>query len=296
MYSPTAPNYGNPAFQTQGIPPQPAPLNAQWTGQQPSYGANPHSQSPYADPYAQKSQYPQVSVQPQNGYTQAPVYPHIPTQVPPNFVQYHPHPSTGFAPSAAPAPGQVIQVQNFAGAAIGGAQGRHKIIVGLDFGTTYSGLAYADTTPGEPNISIIQNWPSCGNRAISQVPTEIAYTPESTTQFSWGYDIHPNLAVLKWFKLFLEYSDDEIKGMCELPPGKTILDVTADFMGAVYRHAIEQLYLQRGRAVMDITQVEFVLTIPAVWNEQAVMRTRQAAVCRHANHRIGFQGQNYASC
>ncbi|EWC44291.1 hypothetical protein DRE_01117 [Drechslerella stenobrocha 248] len=140
------------------------------------------------------------------------------------------------------------------------------------------GLAFADTTTaGDPQVTIIQNWPSCGNQSLSQVPTEIAYTSESDIQPSWGYDIKPNLTILKWFKLFLEYPDEQIKELCELPPGKTMLDVTADFLGAMYRHAIEQLYLQRGRPVMEITQVDFVLTIPAVWNELACMRTRQAA-------------------
>ncbi|KAK6541982.1 hypothetical protein TWF694_007755 [Orbilia ellipsospora] len=199
--------------------------------------------------------------------------------------QYHPQQqgqpqqqsASAFIQNAAPPAGHVTQVQNFAGPQPGGAFGRHKIIVGLDFGTTYSGLAYADTTPGEPQISIIQNWPSCGNRAISQVPTEIAYDPAATTEFSWGYDIQPSLTILKWFKLFLEYPDDQIKEMIELPPGKSILDVTSDFLGAVYRHAMAQLYQQRGKAVMDITQVDFVLTIPAVWNEQACARTKLAA-------------------
>ncbi|KAF3910262.1 hypothetical protein ABW21_db0204908 [Orbilia brochopaga] len=282
MYSPQQ-QAGNPAFQ------QPAPsLNPQWTGQS-NYQAGYSQQqqlSPnptgYGNPYDQKGFPPHPSMLqqvPQQFQQYGAGFPaqQFPTVAGAGFNGYHPQTQPGFMPSAAPAPGQIMQFQNFAGPAPGAAQGRHKIIVGLDFGTTYSGLAFADTTPGEPQISIIQNWPSCGNRAISQVPTEIAYTPESTAQFSWGYDIQPSLTVLKWFKLFLEYPDEQIKEMCELPAGKTMLDVTADFLGAVYRHAMEQLYLQRGRPVMEITQVDFVLTIPAVWNELACMRTRQAA-------------------
>ncbi|KAF3920558.1 hypothetical protein ABW20_dc0110195 [Dactylellina cionopaga] len=286
---------GNPAFQ-YGQPA--APLNQQWTGQSQGGYQQPPAQSPatYGNPYDQKMPFPPPAPmsQPNPQFQQPPQPPPVqyqpqnvfPTHQYPNiqgaqatngFHQYHPLPAAGYAQSAAPAPGQVMQFQNFAGPAPGVAQGRHKIIVGLDFGTTYSGLAFADTTPGEPQISVIQNWPSCGQRAISQVPTEIAYTPEAATPFSWGYDIQPTLTILKWFKLFLEYTDEEIKDLCELPPGKTILDVTTDFLGAVYRHAMAQLYIQRGKAVMDITQVDFVLTIPAVWNEQACIRTKQAA-------------------
>ncbi|KAJ6259608.1 Heat shock protein [Drechslerella dactyloides] len=292
MYSPQQ-QHAHPAFNQQ-------PLNQQWTGQS-QFQAG-YSQQPLQPPQPPMSPPPMSPMSPGpagygNPYDQKVGFPPQPMmqQVPQQFQQYgagfpaqqfpntavgfngyHPQAAPGFMPSAAPAPGQVMQFQNFAGPAPGAA-GRHKIVVGLDFGTTYSGLAFADTTPGEPQISVIQNWPSCGNSAISQVCTEIAYTAESGSQFSWGYDIQPSLTVLKWFKLFLEYPDEQIKEMCELPPGKTILDVTADFLGAVYRHAMEQLYLQRGRPVMEITQVDFVLTIPAVWNELACMRTRKAA-------------------
>ncbi|KAF3931474.1 hypothetical protein ABW19_dt0204232 [Dactylella cylindrospora] len=267
MYA-TQQQNGNPAFfQPQ---PQAAPINPQWSGQ--SDGS--FQRNSYGMQY-QQPQFQQPQFHPNPNPYPSQQYPSVPA--PSNFTQYHPQANPGFIQSAAPPVGQVAQFQNFVGPSPAGAVGRHKIVVGLDFGTTYSGLAFADTTPGEPQISIIQNWPTCGNRAISQVPTEIAYTPDQATQFSWGYDIQANLTILKWFKLFLEYTDDEIKTMCDLPPGKTILDITSDFLGALYRHAMEQLYLQRGRAVMEITQVDFVLTIPAVWNEQACFRTRQAA-------------------
>ncbi|KAF3095664.1 hypothetical protein TWF569_003538 [Orbilia oligospora] len=307
---------GNPAFnQYQQPQTQATPISPQWSGQsQPGY-QQPINQGPanYANPYDQKVPFPPQPAAPPNlqlqqqppqqqfqqqqfqaqahpqfspqntGFHQHQQFQHAPQQQAPPFgmgvppiQQYHPQGNPAFMQNAAPQAGQTFQVQNFAGPAPGAQYGRHKIIVALDFGTTYSGLAFADTTPGEPQISIIQNWPNCGTRALSQVPTEIAY-PTTGGQFSWGYDIQPTLSILKWFKLFLEYPDEEIAGLCDLPSGKTIEDVVADFLSAVYQHAIAQLHVQRGKAVMDITQVDFVLTIPAVWNEQACARTKRAA-------------------
>ncbi|KAK6511744.1 hypothetical protein TWF481_000650 [Arthrobotrys musiformis] len=274
--APAANIYTNPYDQKLPFPPQPAPQappNPQFQQQPPQqqfqhqqFQAHPQF-APQNTGFQQHQQFQQHVPQHQQ---QVP----LTMGVPP--VQYHTQGNPAFMQNGAPAAGRVHQVQNFAGPAPGAQYGRHKIIVGLDFGTTYSGLAFADTTPGEPQISIIQNWPNCGTRALSQVPTEIAYPPTGG-QFSWGYDIQPTLTILKWFKLFLEYPDEEIASLCDLPPGKSIEDVVCDFLSAVYQHAIAQLYLQRGKAVMDITQVDFVLTIPAVWNEQACARTKRAA-------------------
>ena len=38
---------------------------------------------------------------------------------------------------------------------------------------------------------IIKNWPTSGQLVGSQVPTELAYSEDDTTNFSWGYDISP---------------------------------------------------------------------------------------------------------
>jgi len=68
----------------------------------------------------------------------------------------------------------------------------HQIVVGVDFGTTYTAVAWTETS--NPNhIEIIQNWPTSGLLVGQQVPTEIAYADGDTTNFSWGYDISPRV-------------------------------------------------------------------------------------------------------
>ncbi|PUU80844.1 hypothetical protein B9Z19DRAFT_1122899 [Tuber borchii] len=81
---------------------------------------------------------------------------------------------------------------------------RHRLVVGgmfpfrfgsryssrwikVDFGTTYSGLAYIHTTePDYKNIEVIDSWPGRGNTNHAKVPTEISYSDKGAT---WGYDI-----------------------------------------------------------------------------------------------------------
>ncbi|KAI5807165.1 hypothetical protein EDC01DRAFT_781954 [Geopyxis carbonaria] len=151
-----------------------------------------------------------------------------------------------------------------------------KIVVGIDFGTTYSALAWASTS-SPTHITLIGAWPSAGSRTHHSAPSEISYPPGSTSSYTWGYDIAPNARRLKWFKLLLETADDADSSSTPLPPGMTPTDVTRDFLNALYRHTIETLWRQNGDAVMAGTKVDFVLTVPAVWSEAAKSRTRRAA-------------------
>jgi len=74
---------------------------------------------------------------------------------------------------------------------------------------------------------------------------------------------------LKWFKLLLESNDEHVQSGTPLPPGMTAMDVTRDFLSALYQHAIGTLWRQNGQAVMSMTKVDFVLTVPAVWSDTA---------------------------
>ena len=66
----------------------------------------------------------------------------------------------------------------------------HRIVVGIDFGTTYSAVAWAETSRPD-QIELIKNWPTSGQLVGTQAPSEIAYGDGNTTNFSWGYDISP---------------------------------------------------------------------------------------------------------
>ena len=66
----------------------------------------------------------------------------------------------------------------------------HRIVVGIDFGTTYSAAAWAETS-NPTQVEIIKNWPTSGQLVGAQAPTEIAYLEGDTGNFSWGYDISP---------------------------------------------------------------------------------------------------------
>lgn len=80
-----------------------------------------------------------------------------------------------------------------------------KIVVGVDFGTTFSGVAWAISTGSQPgNVEVIKRWPdnSGGKRTSEKVPTRLRSRWNSAYQ--WGFLIPrgaPRNEVLEWFKL-----------------------------------------------------------------------------------------------
>ena len=67
----------------------------------------------------------------------------------------------------------------------------HRIVVGVDFGTTFSAVAWAESTKAG-QVEIISNWPTAGRLVGAQVPTEIAFPdPADSSKISWGYNISP---------------------------------------------------------------------------------------------------------
>lgn len=78
---------------------------------------------------------------------------------------------------------------------------QRKLIVGIDFGTTYSGIAWAETRRAD-HQTIVNVWPSGlstrEGKTMDKVPTEIRYTPEGT---EWGFQIPNVVERHQWFKL-----------------------------------------------------------------------------------------------
>jgi hypothetical protein len=51
--------------------------------------------------------------------------------------------------------------------------------------------------------------------------------------------------------------------------GKPAVDVAADFIGAMYKHAMLKIESKIPKEYLDMCQKKFVLTVPAVWSDKA---------------------------
>ncbi|KAJ6153673.1 hypothetical protein N7470_006632 [Penicillium chermesinum] len=157
-----------------------------------------------------------------------------------------------------------------------------KLVVGIDFGTTFSGIAWAlEACPEE--IEVIQKWPDGRNRSLQKVPSCLTY---GTSAVNWGYqvndEVHPN--AIRGLKLLLNDSKPvtyrpSIEAKSHLKSlGKSTVDAIADYLRALVGHA-KEILRRRFDSALDIMEIQYILTVPAVWSDKAKDLTMQAG-CR----------------
>jgi hypothetical protein len=77
-----------------------------------------------------------------------------------------------------------------------------RIVVSIDFGTTFSGLAWSETKrPDHQNV--IENWPTASakeGKSSPKVPTELRSVANG---YQWGFQIPSSAKRNKYFKLLV---------------------------------------------------------------------------------------------
>ncbi|KAI7971307.1 hypothetical protein EIK77_007361 [Talaromyces pinophilus] len=168
---------------------------------------------------------------------------------------------------------------------------KSQLIVGIDFGTTFSGVAYAFATNNEAREDIITEWPGAGTHTKQKIPT-VLYYDQYQKVVGWGPDIadalahtgYPKQGVQKveWFKLQLMLSGNtyiDPINLPPLPPGKSEIDVAADYLFKVRQAMRAQLQKTLGEVFnREERNIRYFLTVPAIWNEAAKAATRAAAI------------------
>lgn len=81
------------------------------------------------------------------------------------------------------------------------------IVIGVDFGTTFSGVAWAINAAAPPNeVDHISSWPNVNdsNRVSDKVPTCLRPIDNNPNQMQWGFLVPgsaPSSEVFRLFKL-----------------------------------------------------------------------------------------------
>jgi len=176
-------------------------------------------------------------------------------------------------------------------------QSASKFIVAIDFGTTFTGVAYAyfagsTTLAGDPangktlaqSIRVFTRWPNASTKgAQEKTPTIMSYDP-----LRWGDKVqsHHKLRVSR-FKLGLDpqtvqevfgiYSGDLVKGLVPAL-NKSAADVTADYLTQLHKYIDTEVFTNEfGREFLTSQRKQYVITVPAIWSDRAKDLTRQAA-------------------
>ncbi|KAJ5603968.1 hypothetical protein N7537_006924 [Penicillium hordei] len=159
------------------------------------------------------------------------------------------------------------------------------LVIGIDFGTTFSGVAYA--TESEflaKNISVISEWPGCG-RDEGKAPTELLYEHENSW---WGYDLPDVGDPIRWFKLLLLNNEDLQEGVKSsafyLATKEKVqrenlkpVDLVADYLRFQWKHALEVIEKSRGDQFLPFLRFHIMITVPAIWKGYARQSMQEAA-------------------
>jgi molecular chaperone DnaK (HSP70) len=182
-----------------------------------------------------------------------------------------------------------------------------KIIVGIDFGTTYSGVAWAETQRPDRRVAVTV-WPisktTREGESSDKVPTKLRYS-DGNDNPEWGFSIPmnaPSEEVVEWFKLLVLTTCAaciprlHVNSFSDLDPslqsmgtavtsaatrgGRNVDKLVTDYLSALGDHLMYTLREKLGEGVVKNTTLEFVVTVPAIWSDLAKDKTKQA--CQRA--------------
>ncbi|KAI4158523.1 MAG: hypothetical protein LQ342_007364 [Letrouitia transgressa] len=167
-------------------------------------------------------------------------------------------------------------------------QADRKLLIAVDFGTTFSGVAWAQTRRPDVQTIIIQ-WPDSTSGGLEgsssdKVPTELRY---EGSECKWGFQVDDFGPRHQWFKLELDPSQS--RGVTDLsrqypdqnalPPGYNFSGekLCTDYLKALREHTEEVLKHKLPQSILKSTPIEYIITVPAVWSDLAQARTRSCA-------------------
>ncbi|KAF1830154.1 actin-like ATPase domain-containing protein [Decorospora gaudefroyi] len=159
-----------------------------------------------------------------------------------------------------------------------------EIVVGIDFGTTYSGVSWA-VNGGIKAVRVINDWPNPSSTVATsdKVPTIISYQGGSP---QWGFSVdNVRKDSFRWIKLLLDpknqvgrSSEAVLTSMKLLGTlNKTAEDVAADYLRMIWNYAKEDIQKVRGDDWESIYTLKCVLTVPAIWSPVAKEKTLKIA-------------------
>lgn len=102
---------------------------------------------------------------------------------------------------------------------------------------------------------------------MPKIPTVICYDKQNPQKFAWGGSVEPQADSISGFKLLLDPSQsrpDYVPGISiakelqQLP--KTPVQITADFIGAIHNHAIEEISKKFPKDYVQLCRKEYIFS------------------------------------
>ncbi|XP_024372381.1 uncharacterized protein [Physcomitrium patens] len=167
-------------------------------------------------------------------------------------------------------------------------------VVGLDFGTTYSGYAYTKVVGNDQSVYVNYEWPcDSSGRFYCKNLTGLYYQRirGPLECMSWGHrarsdhlsDKKPGVATqdghyLSRFKLLLkgDLNDPELRS--SIPYPLTVNQVIADYLKRIGGHVLEKIKNHDGDAAFVQDSVQWCVSVPSIWDDYAKQQMKACMV------------------
>jgi hypothetical protein len=164
------------------------------------------------------------------------------------------------------------------------APSKEQLTIGVDFGTYFSSVALNFGDLARESTKCVTSWPGAAGQVLPNAPTLIAYDAKETHLFTWGYKVNrTSKNKLEGFRLLL---DPEQPVPLYLPASNTkkelsrlskdAVDVASDYIGALYKNALDYITSSYPKDFVYMHQMKFVFTIPAVCSDKAKHNLKRA--------------------
>ena len=177
---------------------------------------------------------------------------------------------------------------------------RKRYVIAIDYGTTFSAVAYAFAPErtadlSSVKVSNVRGYPSngTGRSFDDQVPTVSLYIKRGERRYEWGNGVHralhhpnskipTNTPTIELVKLLLsnakELSEKKARLQSNLDGcGVSVPKAIADFLQEMWNNATARIALSDGECFFESCQKDLVLSVPPAWSANAVRVMQQAA-------------------
>jgi molecular chaperone DnaK (HSP70) len=184
-----------------------------------------------------------------------------------------------------------------------------KLIIAIDFGTTYSGVAYAHSSIDRPKandlspehfrdkIVAVKKWPNVAQLFSEKTPTVLAY--QNSQLIAWGGKVRNSHSTqVSHFKLGLQdnvihhffsrtrFEATALGGFLSSSnwrhpdlPDKHPVDFATDYIRELREYILNVVLPQEfGKEFLANQLIMYVLTVPAIWSDKATNLTKTAAI------------------
>ncbi|KAF2166097.1 hypothetical protein M409DRAFT_55439 [Zasmidium cellare ATCC 36951] len=173
------------------------------------------------------------------------------------------------------------------------------LVVGIDFGQTCTGVAYAVPSQTGNNVRWVQHWPGRFQANENKVPTILVYPHRQKEPSSWGFgcdnqvESNANYGVTcDWFKTLLDPMNLEAaqkQGFHDTTTHEDVRHWYRDYFSRLYSHIEQELPRALVNFEWAAAKIEFLFSMPTTWNHGLVEDFRDLV------HEAGFGGPDNPS-